>query len=259
MGSGHVHPAPLAESRLGRIDARAKILGIVPAVVVVNAFDLARWPAMAMIGGMFAAMLIWGSGRHAFAVVRRALYLVPFVLFVAVTVPFAAAGSEVFGVNVGFTRLAATDEGFRKAAEVAAKAGTSILGIVLLSATTQAPELFKGLRSLGAPAAFVAVLSMVYRYLFEIGDEFSRLRRAAAARCFAMADARALPRMGTMAGALMARSVERSRRVHRAMLARGFDGEVRVLSHTHFGAGDAAFVGALYAVLAAAIAVAIHA
>jgi len=190
---------------------------------------------------------------------KRAALFAPFVLFVVVTLPFSAAGSEVFAVNLGFARLVATDEGLARSGEVALKAATSILGVLVLSGSTEAPALFKGLRSLGVPRAFVTVLSMVYRYLFEIGDEFTRVRRSATARGFQVRDFHAIPRMSNMAAALLTRSVVRSQRVHNNMLARGFDGEVRTLSHAHFGRRDAAFLCAFYAAVATAIMVTAYA
>jgi len=258
MGSGHVHPAPLKTSCLGRLDARAKILAFLPAILAVNLVPQGHLVAVGAVAAVFAFLMAM-CGRDAFGVLRRAIWFAPFVLFVVVTLPFAAAGSEAFGVNLGFGRLVATDEGLRQAGAVAMKAGTSILGVLLLSGTTEAPDLFKGLRALGLPKAFVAILSMVYRYLFEIGDELSRLRRAAAARGFQMRDLRAVPRMGTMVAALFVRSVVRSEKIHHAMAARGYDGEVRVLGHTHFGKREAAFMAIFYVVTSSLAALAIYA
>jgi cobalt/nickel transport system permease protein len=47
---------------------------------------------------------------------------------------------------------------------------------------------------------------------------------------------------GSLLGHLLLRSLDRAQRIHRAMLARGFDGEVRVLRPTAIRAGDALFV-----------------
>lgn len=137
---------------------------------------------------------------------------------------------------------------------MAAGAGTSILGVLLLSGTTEGPEIFKGLRALGVPKAFVAIMALVYRYLFEIANDASRMRRAAAARGFEARNLAAVPRLATMSGALLVRSIVRSENVHHAMVARGFDGEVRTLSTTRFGWREAAFMAAFYAAVAGGIA-----
>lgn len=250
MGSGHTHPAPLHESFIGRLDARAKILAVVPAVLFVNVVGAAHWPAVLAVGGMFAAAMAL-CGRGALQTARRGLVMLPFVAFVVLTLPFAMPGNEVLAFKLGAVRLAVTDEGLARAGVTAAKACASLLGLLFLTGATEAPDLFKGLRSLGMPKAFVAVLSVIYRYVFEMGDEFARMRRAAAARGFEMATVKAVPRMGTMAGALLARSLARAERVHQAMLARGFDGELRAISRTSFGRNEAVFVAVFYVLTAA--------
>ena len=245
MGSGHAHPAPLTASCAGRIDARAKLLAVVPVIVALNALPERTWPASAAVGAGFLA-LIFVCGHGAGMVLRRVVVLLPFLLFFVLTLPFATPGAEAFSVGIWPLRLTATHEGLARAGQVTVRGMASILGVLFLSGTTDPPALFAGLRALGAPKAFAAVLSVIYRYIFQIGDEFSRVRRAAAARAFAVRDFRAVPRLASMAASLLVRSVERSERVHHAMLARGFDGEVRTLEHGHFGAAEWLFIAAAY-------------
>jgi len=49
---------------------------------------------------------------------------------------------------------------------------------------------------------------------------------------------------GSLVGHLLLRSMDRADRVHRAMVARGFDGEIRVLRPSVFRWQDLAFVAA---------------
>jgi cobalt/nickel transport system permease protein len=192
-------------------------------------------------------------------VLRRGLYLLPFVLFVLVTLPFSAAGETWFDLDLGVGVLTATHEGAARAVDAGLRSGTSIVGLLVLSGTTEATDLFAGLAALKLPRAFVLVLSMVYRYLFLLGSDLARLRRAARARGFSMRSRRSLPRLGTMAGTLLGRSVVRSDRVHKAMLARGFAGEVRTLPRGHFGRAEAVFLVLFYASLALGVVAAFHA
>lgn len=251
MGSGHVHSAPLSATFLGRLDARAKILAVVPAVFLVNVLPPRHWPWIAAVGAVFLALLVL-CGPRSVAIVKRALYMAPFLIFFLVTLPFSGAGSELFEIPLGITTLVATDEGLARTGEVALKAGTSILGVLILSGTTEAPALFAGLASLGLPRAFVAVMAIVYRYIFEMGNDLSQVRRAAAARGFRVRNLSAVPMLSRMASATLIRSVVRTQKVHHAMLARGFDGEVRTLSRTRFGAREAAALFIFYAAIAAA-------
>jgi cobalt/nickel transport system permease protein len=257
MGSGHVHEAPLASGRLGQLEARAKLLVVLPAIVLVNVVPVARWPVPVACAALFVGLAAAG-GRGGLGLLRRALPLVPFALFVALTLPFSLAGRPVFTLHLGVVDLTASAEGLARAGEALVRAGTSIAGLLVLSGTTVPTDLFQGLIALRVPRAFVLVLALVHRYLFLVGNELSRLVRGARARGFRLRDARAVPRLGTMAGALLARSVARSERVHHAMLARGFDGELRAFAGRRFGRPEAVFLVLCYAVLALGLMAAFH-
>ena len=57
---------------------------------------------------------------------------------------------------------------------------------------------------------------------------------------------------GPLVGHLLLRSMDRAERVYRAMVMRGFDGEIRVLRRTAFRTGDWMFVGGCLCFFAAA-------
>jgi cobalt/nickel transport system permease protein len=109
---------------------------------------------------------------------------------------------------------------------------------VVLAASTPFPELLVAMRAVRLPRLLVALFGLMWRYLFVFADEVLRLTRARAARS-GQSD---LPGSktggsvawrarvtGGMAGNLFLRAFERSDRIYMAMLARGYDGEVRTL------------------------------
>jgi len=85
----------------------------------------------------------------------------------------------------------------------------------------------------------VAVFGLMWRYLFVLVDEAMRLMRARDSRSGALDPARRVGgsiawrarAAGGMAGNLFMRSFERGDRIYDAMAARGYDGEVRSMSH----------------------------
>jgi cobalt/nickel transport system permease protein len=132
------------------------------------------------------------------------------------------------------------------------RAYLSAYTVVLVLATTPFPKLLAGLESLGVPRFFLMVLQFLYRYLFVLYEQAQNMRRARACRA-------ALPRRGQMrksaAGAiavLFARSHARAEGIHRAMLARGFDGHFRMLDISQFGGRDWLFLATCGAVLVSA-------
>jgi cobalt/nickel transport system permease protein len=92
------------------------------------------------------------------------------------------------------------------------------------------------MRSLGIPPILVSIFGLMWRYLFVLADEALRLLRARQARS-GHSDRPGLKPGGSlswrgrvaggMAGSLFLRAFERSDRIYMAMLARGYDGEVR--------------------------------
>jgi cobalt/nickel transport system permease protein len=57
---------------------------------------------------------------------------------------------------------------------------------------------------------------------------------------------------GSLIGSLLLRSMERAERVYRAMVSRGFDGEIRLLKRSSFRWTDALFIGVWLAYFIAA-------
>ena len=111
----------------------------------------------------------------------------------------------------------------------------SVTAAALLTATTPFPEVIRALRSVGVPAVLVSIVAFMYRYVFVLVDEAQRLLRARAARSAGVGAgtggtvAWRARVTGGMAGSLFIRSYERSERIYDAMVARGYDGDVRTL------------------------------
>jgi cobalt/nickel transport system permease protein len=94
------------------------------------------------------------------------------------------------------------------------------------------------MRAVRVPRLMVTIFGLMWRYLFVLADEALRLLRARAARSSntGFPGLRAggslawrAQTAGGMAGNLFMRSLERSDRIYAAMLARGYDGEIRAV------------------------------
>jgi len=132
--------------------------------------------------------------------------------------------------------LADGTRGWTIMAGVLAKGFLSFTVVLVLVHTTGFDKLLGALRSIGVPKLLVAMLAATYRYVFVLLEELERMRRAQFARTFDCPHrlSRITVTNGTrLIGMLFVRCSERAERVHAAMVARGFDGEVRVLDDTH--------------------------
>jgi cobalt/nickel transport system permease protein len=110
-----------------------------------------------------------------------------------------------------------------------------------LIACTGMNRLGASLGQLGVPRVFVVQLLFLYRYLFVISDEGEKMFRSVELRS---EKGRPLPLRvyGSLIGTLLIRSMDRAERVYRAMIARGFDGEIHILRPSAFRFRDGVFV-----------------
>jgi cobalt/nickel transport system permease protein len=205
------------------VDARAKLMiciGFVLITVSTPADNLRVLGGLAGFALLMAVMLRVRPG----ALVRRLLHLAPFVLVVA------AAPLLRHGV------------GMDQAIGIMAKAGLGCCALVMLSASTPVDELLAALAALRCPRLVVLLLGLTARYLHVLSEEAARIRRAAVARGFSPRHLWQARIIGDLIGALFLRSHARAERVHAAMLARGFTGDLVLAPPLPLRAGDVAIV-----------------
>ena len=90
------------------------------------------------------------------------------------------------------------------------------------------------LEKLGVPGPFVIQLLFLYRYLFILIEEASRMVRARSLRTFGSGGMH-FKVFVPLVGQLLLRTLDRGQRIHRAMCCRGFDGRIRVNRDMRFG------------------------
>ncbi len=188
------------------MDARLRLVSCAGFVLIVVSVPPQRLDLLAGLAILPLTAAIAARVRLA-VLLRRLLLLAPFVL-VAAAAPLLRQG----GLDV--------------AAGLLAKAALGCSALVLLAATTPLEQLLAALAALRCPRFLVLQLGLTARYLHVLGEEATRLRRAATARGFAPRHLLQARIIGDLAGALFLRSVARAERVHAAMLARGFTGDL---------------------------------
>lgn len=155
---------------------------------------------------------------------KRALIEIPFIFF-AILMPFFGTGEkfEIIGIEV-------YREGLLAGTSIVVKGTLGVLAAVILSTTTTAREILRGLERLKLPAVMVQIASFMLRYVNVISDEMERMKVARESRGFVATGIKHWKVLATSAAALFIRSYERGERVHLAMLSRGFDGNLPTLA-----------------------------
>jgi len=226
-------------SLVHRLDARVKLFAVLAYSVVVVSFDRYALVALAPLAVLPLAMLWLGNVPVAFAI-RRAAMLCPFILLLTLS---AAWYDRMPRELILGPWTLWPPGGWITAANVLTKFVLGILAITALMCTTPFALLLEALRRLGLPRLLVMTLAFLYRYVFVLIDEGLRVRRARDFRGGAAAGLRQrLAGAGGAIGSLLGRTMDRSQRVHLAMLARGYDGAPRSLNRLRLRTADGLFV-----------------
>jgi cobalt/nickel transport system permease protein len=243
---------------LYRTDARVKVLVTLAFAFVVTAVPVAHWPAFTAFA-VFVAAAVLASRLPLRLVFGRSALALPFVA-VAFPLIFTRDGEELFALPLlGWT---ASQEGVEAVASIMLRSWLAVLMAVVLTGVTQPVDLLRGVERLRMPRVLSASLMFMYRYLFVIGEEGQRLMTARDSRS---ARPPGTARhggsvwwragvLGNMIGSLFLRCFERSERVYLAMLARGYDGTIRVSHERSLTAGDWTLMLTAFCALAALIA-----
>jgi cobalt/nickel transport system permease protein len=216
-----------------RLDARAKVITTFVFIVVVVSFD--RYTVSALLPLAAYPLLLAVLGEVPAAPVLRKLALAaPFAVMVGLFNPLldrapmlALGGSTITAGWVSF-------------ASILLRFALTVAAALVLVGCTGMHTLCAALGRLGVPRVFTEQLMFLFRYAFVLGEEAARMTTARTLR--ACGRSATLASYGPLVGHLLLRAFERAQRVHLAMTARGYDGELRSLRELRWTARDTRFV-----------------
>ena len=245
MSSGHSLATALDDLRsldalavrdtpLARRDPRAKLVTTALFIVTVVSFD--RYSVAALLPLALYPTVLAVQAELPWRTLWRALWLAsPLVLMIGLFNPLldrapllVLAGAEI---SAGWISLAA----------IMLRFGLTLGALLATVAGTGMRPLCAALGRFGVPRVFTVQLLFLHRYLLVLAAEAVRLDTARALRA---GDRR---RMGlavyaSLLGHLLLRAFARAQRIHQAMLARGFDGELRLINPWRWQPADTLFL-----------------
>lgn len=217
------------DSPLHRLDPRTKLLLFFSAVVTVAsepAGELAAFPYyFAAILGLVLLSRV-PPGRLA----GRLLAAAPFLLMAAL-LPWTA---RMLGGAPGGPDPAAFG------ASVLLRGMASVLLLVLLTSTSAFHHLLWAMRKLRAPEVLGQIVTLMYRQIFILLDEWRRATQARECRSAGKLNLSPLSIYGKQLGVIFLRSWDRADRVHAAMMVRGFEGRLPIEGSHQLRLADAA-------------------
>ena len=228
------------DSIIHRLDPRTKLVTTLFFILAVVLTPPNRWQAFALYFSLVATLLLF-SKVPALYVLKRSVVIMPFVVMLAIFIPFFKEGEVAGSYNIWLWQISVTYSGLQVFWAILTRAWLSILSLILLTSTTKFSSLLKSLEQLRMPRVMVMLLSFMYRYLFVLVDEMMRMMQARDSRNFGGRRLWQIRTIGNMIGTLFIRSYERGERVYSAMMARGFDGQTRTLESLNFRQLDVVF------------------
>lgn len=216
-------PFAAGNSWFHQMDPRFKIvIATIYSIVVAMSYRLsALWAAL----GISLLLLIMArlDGRILF---KRFAALCGFLVFLWLLLPVTVTGSACY--QLGPFEL--TGAGLLLSAQISLKSLAIMAAFTALVATSPFASIGRALGLLRVPGKLVYLLLMTYRYIFVLDNEYQRLIRAAKIRGFQPGtNLHAYKTYAYLIGMLFVRASERARRVHLAMICRGFNGKFHTL------------------------------
>jgi cobalt/nickel transport system permease protein len=246
----------VSPSWVGRLDPRAKIVGVIALVVTATLLHHLG-PLLAIF---VLALGLVGSARIAARRVLRMWIGVPLfslAIILPATLNLVTPGARIltlchFAPEAHFGPwplpdiLAVTRPGLIVAARFLLRSFTCVTLVFALVATTDAALLLNALRRLGMPRVFGMTLTMAHRYLVVILRVAEEIHLAKISRTIGAGSLRREQHwVAAGMGMLFRRTHHLALQVHAAMLSRGYDGNLRVLAQSRWRLGDWVWLAAV--------------
>ena len=222
MAAGHSHHADIdayagLDSPVHRWDSRFKILGLLALIVAfASVRSIKSLPILIPL-----TLLIYGSSRIPWHVLRHRL-AIPGYVIIALVIFLPFISGDIVLLTLGPLQL--RQEGLFLGLLIAGRLFCIVTLAFVMFGTDTFIRTISALRALHFPDIMADMVLLTYRYLFEISSFFSQMQTAARVRGF-QGRTFSLKNLGTLAslvGHMFIRSYEKSERVYKAMVLRGY-------------------------------------
>ena len=201
-----------------RMDPRIKVLTTLVFIVCVVSFGKHEISALVPFLIYPVFLVVFGDLPVAY-LLRKVMVAAPFAVLIGIFNPLL---DQQVLLQVGPVGISG---GWISFFSILLRFMMTVGAALILIATTGYHAVCMALEKMGVPQIFVVQLLFLYRYLFVLVDEASRMVRARSLRSF-QGKGLGIRVFGSMAGHLLLRTMDRAQRIHLAMLCRGFDGNI---------------------------------
>ena len=224
-----------ADSCIHRLHPAIKI--ITTLVFLVTIASYAKYEVTGLLPLVLYPVALISLGRLPITYfAERLLFLVPFVVLVAIANPFLDQTVLLHWGGVGVSG------GWISFVSILLRFMLAVTAVLALVATTGIHDICSVLMRAGVPQILVMQILLLYRYLSLLLEEAYRIEQAYLLRSGGSGRGVALNAWGSLAGGLLIRTFARAQKIYEAMLCRGFAGELRFLRPTKLTVGSALYL-----------------
>jgi cobalt/nickel transport system permease protein len=230
---GYLDTLSYKDTFVHRLDPRIKVL--VSFAFILLVVSCPKYELSVLIPFFLYPVFLLTAGDIPLKAIAKKVFLVsPFAIFIGIFNPLL--DTKVLTTLLGIP----ISGGWISFLSILFKFILTVSTALLLIAVTSFPGICEALAGLRMPRLFVTQLLLLYRYLFVLAEEALRMARAREARSFG-GRGKEIRTFIKMVSILLIRSVERAERIFRAMLSRGFRGEIRTLKRQSLAYSDVLF------------------
>jgi cobalt/nickel transport system permease protein len=233
-GIGGFDMLALQDTPIHRRDPRAKVvvaLAFIVTVVSFSKYDLAGLMPLFLYPVVLVAL---GNLPPAY-LLSRLLFAAPFAIIIGIFNPLL---DRSIIMQLGPVHLSG---GWISFTSILLRFVLTLSAALILISTTGFNSVCLALTHLKAPKVLTVQFMLLYRYIFVLAEEASRMYKAWSLRSI-QGKRVPLKIIGSLLGQLLIRAVDRAQRVYLAMLSRGFDGNIPLIRPLHFGLVDGLFM-----------------
>lgn len=228
-------PFAVGTSWLHRIDPRFKLVcaGLFTTIVALAS----TYPTL--MGAVVLGLVFACLAQLKVTLFLKRLFLISLFLgLMWIVLPLTSVGEVLYQAGP----LTVKSQGVHLAAQISLKLIAIISALTSMTATMPLATTGHALHRLGVPEKLVHLLLVTYRYIFVIEQEYQRIFRAAKIRGFQpRTNLHTYKTYAYMIGMIFVKASERARRVHQAMLCRGFQGRFYCFHEFNAGRRDVVF------------------
>jgi len=211
------------QSPLQRWDPRIKIFSLGLLIIFIA---LLKTIPMAVAAILLAMLILGISALPKHFLLHGLSFVLVFLIPFFIIMPFTYPGEPAFRL----LGLPFAWEGLRLALLIFLKALSVVMISFAIFGSSRFDVSMLALQHLKCPKVVVQMLLFTYRYTFVFMEEMRRMYTSMRARGFvARSDMKTLRIFGHFIGTLLVRSFERTERVYKAMLSKGYQGELHLL------------------------------